>query len=55
VGPYGKTKELYSVLEEYKRNNNLVSMAIPFQKFLSEGYGFADSQVVKTRISYPVF
>ncbi len=55
MGPYGKTKELYSVLEEYKRNNNLVSMAIPFQKFLSEGYGFADSQVVKTRISYPVF
>jgi hypothetical protein len=54
-GPYGKTKELYSVLEEFKRNNNLVSMAIPFQKFLSEGYGFADSQVVKTRISYPVF
>lgn len=54
-GPYGKTKELYNVLEEFKRNNNLVSMAIPFQKFLSEGYGFADSQVVKTRISYPVF
>ena len=54
-GPYGKTKDLYRVLEEYKRNNNLVSMAIPFQKFLSKGYGFADSQVVKTRISYPVF
>jgi hypothetical protein len=54
-GPYGKTKDLYAVLEEYKRNNNLVSMAIPFQKFLTPGYDFADSQVVKTRISYPIF
>lgn len=54
-GPFGKTKELYRVLEEYKRDNALVSMAIPFQKFLSEGYGFADSTVIKTRISYPVF
>ena len=54
-GPYGKTKDLYGILEEYKRNNNLVSMAIPFQKFITPGYGFADSQVVKSRISYPIF
>ena len=54
-GPYGKTKDLYGILEEYKRNNSLVSMAIPFQKFLTPGYGFADSQVIKTRISYPIF
>jgi len=54
-GPYGKTKDLYDILEEYKRNNNLVSMAIPFQKFITPGYGFADSQVVKSRISYPIF
>lgn len=54
-GPYGKSKELFSVLEDYKRYNTLVSMAIPFIKFMSPGYGFADSQVVKTRISYPVF
>jgi hypothetical protein len=54
-GPYGKTKDLYRILEDYKRYNTLVSMAIPFQKFITPGYGFADSQVVKTRISYPVF
>lgn len=54
-GPYGKAKELFSVLEDYKRYNTLVSMAIPFIKYMSPGYGFADSQVVKTRISYPVF
>jgi hypothetical protein len=54
-GPYGKTKDLYRILEDYKRYNNLVSMAIPFQKFITPGYGFADTQVVKTRISYPVF
>ncbi len=54
-GPYGKSKELFTVLEDYKRYNTLVSMAIPFIKFMSPGYGFTDSQVVKTRISYPVF
>jgi hypothetical protein len=54
-GPYGKSKELFSVLEDYKRYNTMVSMAIPFIKYMSPGYGFADTQVVKTRISYPVF
>ncbi len=54
-GPYGKSKELFSVLEDYKRYNTLVSMAIPFIKYISPGYGFADSQVVKVRVSYPVF
>jgi hypothetical protein len=54
-GPFVQTKEMYRILEDYKRDNSLVSMAIPFQKFLSPGYGFADTQVVKTRISYPVF
>ncbi|MFM1794242.1 MAG: hypothetical protein RL642_627 [Bacteroidota bacterium] len=54
-GSYGKAKELFSVLEDYKRYNTLVSMAIPFIKYMSPGYGFTDSQVVKTRISYPVF
>jgi hypothetical protein len=54
-GPFAQTREMYRILEDYKRDNSLVSMAIPFQKFLSPGYGFADTQVVKTRISYPVF
>jgi hypothetical protein len=54
-GSYGKSKELFSVLEDYKRYNTMVSMAIPFIKYMSPGYGFTDSQVVKTRISYPVF
>jgi hypothetical protein len=54
-GPYSKSKELFSVLEDYKRYNTLVSMAIPFIKYMSPGYGFADTQVVKTRVSYPVF
>jgi hypothetical protein len=54
-GPYGKSKELFTVLEDYKRYNSMVSMAIPFLKLMSPGYGFADSQVVKVRVSYPVF
>lgn len=54
-GPYGKAKELFSVLEDYKKYNTMVSMAIPFIKYMSPDYGFTDSQVVKARISYPVF
>ncbi|MBM3444847.1 MAG: hypothetical protein FJX83_07670 [Bacteroidetes bacterium] len=54
-GEYGKAKELFSVLEAYKQDNELVSMAIPFIKYVSPGYGFTDDQVVKVRISYPVF
>ncbi|MEN9951751.1 MAG: hypothetical protein RLZZ520_19 [Bacteroidota bacterium] len=54
-GPYSKSKELFTVLEDYKRYNTMVSMAIPFVKYVSPGYGFADSQIVKVRVSYPVF
>jgi hypothetical protein len=54
-GPYSKSKALFTVLEDYKRYNTMVSMAIPFLKYVSPGYGFADSQIVKVRVSYPVF
>ncbi|MFN5480412.1 MAG: hypothetical protein ACK48G_10605 [Chitinophagaceae bacterium] len=54
-GPYERAKGLFSILEQYKQDNALVSMAIPFIKYVSPGYGFTDSQVVKVRISYPVF
>jgi len=54
-GPYKDVMKVYAAMEEYKEDNKRVSMAIPFHKYLSDGYGFADTQVVKMRVSFPVF
>ena len=54
-GPYKDVMKVYAAMEEYKEDSKRVSMAIPFHKYLSDGYGFADTQIVKMRISFPVF
>ena len=54
-GPYKDVMKVYAAMEEYKEDNKKVTMAIPFHKYLTEGYGFADTQVVKMRVSFPVF
>ncbi len=54
-GPYYNVKKINEALEEYRMDNNMGSMAIPFHKYLSDGYGFADSQVVKLRVCFPVY
>ena len=54
-GPYKDVMKVYAAMEEYKEDNKRVSMAIPFHKYISDGYGFADTQVVKMRVSFPVF
>lgn len=54
-GPYKDVMKVYAAMEEYKEDNKRVSMAIPFHKYISEGYGFADTQIVKMRVSFPVF
>lgn len=53
-GTYGNSRKMFDILEQFKRDHNMVSMAIPFQKFLTNGYGFSDSQIVRTRVCYPV-
>ncbi|MGL6269171.1 MAG: hypothetical protein ACRC2O_14665 [Chitinophagaceae bacterium] len=54
-GPYYNLKKINEALEEYKMDNKMGGMAIPFHKYLSDGYGFTDSQVVKLRVCYPVY
>jgi len=54
-GPYYNVKKINEAIEAYRTDNKLVSMAIPFHKYLSDGYGFSDSQVVKLRACYPVY
>jgi hypothetical protein len=54
-GPYKDIQKVYEAMEAYKEDHKLYSMAIPFHKYISEGYGFADTQIVKMRVSFPVY
>lgn len=54
-GPFGESKKAFEAMELFKTDHRLSSMAIPYQKFLSDGYDFADDQVVQLKIFYPVF
>ena len=54
-GPYRDLPQAYTALEKYRIDNKLVSMAIPFHKYLDSGYGFPESKVVKMKVYYPVF
>lgn len=54
-GPYGEIERAYKALEDFKKDHELISMAIPFQKFLSEGYGFPKDQIVQMKVYYPIF
>jgi hypothetical protein len=54
-GPYYNVKKINEALEEYSADNDMGGMAIPFHKYLSDGYGYTDSQVVKIRVCFPVY
>lgn len=54
-GPYKDVTAVYEALEAFKADHSFTSMAIPYQKFLSDGYDFADDQVVQMKIYYPIF
>ena len=54
-GPFGESDKVYQALESFKTDHNLSSMAIPFKKFLSDGYDFSDDQIVQLKVYYPIF
>lgn len=54
-GPYVEVSKVYTALENFKADHKLSSMAIPYQKFLSDGYDFADDQIVQMKVYYPIF
>lgn len=54
-GAFGESRKAFEAMELFKTDHQLSSMAIPYQKFLSEGYDFAEDQVVQLKIFYPVF
>jgi effector-binding domain-containing protein len=54
-GPYKNIHKVYEAIVMYMEDNKRISMANPFHKYISDGYGFSDTQVVKMRVSFPVF
>jgi len=54
-GKYSEIPDIYLSLKKYIEEHRLVSMAIPFEKFISDGFGFADSQQVKVQVTYPIY
>lgn len=54
-GPFSQSSKAFKALENFKADHSLTSMAIPFQKFMTDGYDFDDDQVVQLKVYYPVF
>jgi len=54
-GPFDQSNKAFVALENFKLDHSMTSMAIPFQKFMSDGYDFDDDQVVQLNIYYPIF
>jgi hypothetical protein len=48
-------KNAYEKMEEYTREHNMTVVALPFTKFLTDGYNFADDQVIQAVVCYPIF
>jgi effector-binding domain-containing protein len=54
-GPLSDVQKVYDALEKYRSDHHLTAMAIPFIKFLNDGYDYADDQIVQLKAYYPVF
>jgi effector-binding domain-containing protein len=54
-GPYGEVKKIYHALETYIADHHLVSKAMPFHQFLSEGTAFTDQQIVRIKVACPLY
>lgn len=55
TGPYAGVQKAYDALHQFQVDNGYMTMAIPFHKYLDQGYGYSDSQFVRTRVCLPVF
>ncbi len=54
-GSFGKVDAVLYALEQFKSDNGMNSMAIPFIKLITEGIEFDDSQIIQARAQYPVY
>ncbi|MFM6926272.1 MAG: hypothetical protein ACKOU7_12275 [Ferruginibacter sp.] len=54
-GGFGNVISSLDALNQYKSDNQMNSMAIPFIKLISEGIEFDDSQIIQANALYPVY
>ena len=53
-GTFGESNKVFEALEKFITDHYLATMGIPYQKFISDGYDFADDQVVQMKVYYPI-
>ncbi len=53
-GGFDMVNKSVSALAQFKSDNEMTSMAIPFVKLISEGIEFEDSQIIQAKACYPI-
>jgi hypothetical protein len=51
---FSKLDKVFTAMEQYRTDNSLTSMAIPFIKFATEGIEFDDNQIIEGKGYFPV-
>jgi effector-binding domain-containing protein len=53
-GSFDNVNNAINALAQFKTDNNMTSMAIPFVRLISEGIYFDDKQIIQAKACYPV-
>lgn len=53
-GEFDNVNNAISALGQFKSDNGMTSMAIPFIKLISEGISFDDNQIIQAKACYPI-
>jgi hypothetical protein len=54
-GSFGNVHKVIDAMEQFKIDNGMTSMAIPFIKLITEGIDFDDAKIVQVRAYYPIY
>jgi len=53
-GEFDNVNNAINALGQFKSDNGMTSMAIPFIKLISEGISFEDNQIIQAKACYPI-
>lgn len=53
-GNFANVNNAINALGQFKTDNEMTSMAIPFLKLISEGISFEDNQIIQAKACYPI-
>ena len=53
-GRFGDVNNVMAALEQFKSDNKMTTMAIPFIKLITEGIDFDDSQIIQAKAYAPI-